>query len=87
MVDELYDHRRQLDVCDALGRLEDTEDSGRPVLDTQRPAPLRAERPRRRRACQVSIRRERPSGSPGERDAFRAEQYPPRFDLPIPVAN
>jgi hypothetical protein len=34
-----------------------------------------------------SIRRERPSGSPGERDVFRAEQYPPRFDLPIPVAN
>jgi hypothetical protein len=44
VVGELYDHRRRLDVRDALGRLEDAEDSGRPVLDTQPPAPGPAHR-------------------------------------------
>jgi hypothetical protein len=37
-------------------------------------------------AIKFTIRRERPSGSPGERDVFGAQQYAPLFDLPIPVA-
>ena len=36
-------------------------------------------------AIKFTIRRERPSGSPGERDVFGAQQYAPLFDLPIPV--
>jgi len=32
-----------------------------------------------------TIRREKPSGSPGERDVFGAQQYAPLFDLPIPI--
>lgn len=35
-------------------------------------------------AIKFTIRRERPSGSPGERDVFGAQQYAPLFDLPIP---
>jgi hypothetical protein len=38
-------------------------------------------------AIKFTIRRERPSGSPGERDVFGAQQYAPLFDLPIPVAG
>ena len=37
-------------------------------------------------AIKFTIRRERPSGSPGERDVFGAQQYAPLFDVPIPVA-
>ena len=37
-------------------------------------------------AIKFTIRRERPSGSPGERDVFGAQQYAPLFDLPIPLA-
>jgi hypothetical protein len=37
-------------------------------------------------AIKFTIQRERPSGSPGERDVFGAQQYAPLFDLPIPVA-
>jgi hypothetical protein len=36
-------------------------------------------------AIKFTIRRERPSGSPGERDVFGAQQYAPLFDLAIPV--
>jgi Domain of unknown function (DUF4387) len=36
-------------------------------------------------AIKFTIRRDRPSGSPGERDVFGAQQYAPLFDLPIPV--
>ena len=36
-------------------------------------------------AIKFTIRRERPSGSPGERDVFGAQQYAPLFDLPIPI--
>jgi hypothetical protein len=36
-------------------------------------------------AIKFTIRRERPSGSPGERDVFGAQQYAPLFDLPIPL--
>jgi len=38
-------------------------------------------------AIEFTIRRERPSGSPGERDVFGAQQYAPLFDLPIPVGS
>ena len=38
-------------------------------------------------AIKFTIRRERPSGSPGERDVFGAQQYAPLFDLPIPVGS
>jgi hypothetical protein len=38
-------------------------------------------------AIKFTIRRERPSGSPGERDVFGAQQYAPLFDLPIPVGG
>lgn len=34
-------------------------------------------------AIKFTIRRERPSGSPGERDVFGAQQYAPLFDVPI----
>jgi hypothetical protein len=36
-------------------------------------------------AIKFTIRRERPSGSPGERDVFGAQQYAPPFDLRIPL--
>ena len=36
-------------------------------------------------AIKFTIRRERPSGSPGERDVFGAQQYAPLFELPIPI--
>src|SRR5438034_11472411 len=36
-------------------------------------------------AIKFTIRRERPSGSPGERDVLGAQQYAPLFDLPIPI--
>ena len=36
-------------------------------------------------AIKFTIHRERPSGSPGERDVFGAQQYAPLFDLPIPI--
>jgi len=36
-------------------------------------------------AIKFTIRRDRPSGSPGERDVFGAQQYAPLFDLAIPV--
>jgi hypothetical protein len=36
-------------------------------------------------AIKFTIQRERPSGSPGERDVFGAQQYAPLFDLPIPI--
>ena len=35
-------------------------------------------------AIKFSIRRERPSGSPGESDVFGCQQYPPLFDIEIP---
>ena len=38
-------------------------------------------------AIKFTLRRERPSGSPGERDVFGAQQYAPLFDLPIPVGS
>lgn len=38
-------------------------------------------------AIKFTIRRERPSGSPGERDVFGAQQYAPLFDLPIPIGD
>ena len=36
-------------------------------------------------AIKFTIRRDRPSGSPGERDVFGAQQYAPLFDLLIPI--
>jgi len=36
-------------------------------------------------AIKFTIRRDRPSGSPGERDVFGAQQYAPLFDLSIPL--
>jgi hypothetical protein len=36
-------------------------------------------------AIKFTIRRDRPSGSPGERDVFGSQQYPPLFQVPIPV--
>ena len=38
-------------------------------------------------AIKFTIRRERPSGSPGERDVFGAQQYAPLFDLQIPIGS
>ena len=38
-------------------------------------------------AIKFTIRRDRPSGSPGERDVFGAQQYAPLFDLPIPIPD
>ena len=38
-------------------------------------------------AIKFTVRRERPSGSPGERDVFGSQQYPPLFDLPIPIPD
>lgn len=35
-------------------------------------------------AIKFTLRRERPSGSPGETDVFGSQQYPPLFDLEIP---
>ncbi len=35
-------------------------------------------------AIKFTLRRGRPSGSPGERDVFGSQQYPPLFDLEIP---
>ena len=37
-------------------------------------------------AIKFTIRRDRPSGSPGERDVFGAQQYAPLFDLPVPIS-
>jgi hypothetical protein len=36
------------------------------------------------RAIKFTIRRTRPSGSPGESDLFGAQQYAPLFELEIP---
>ena len=36
-------------------------------------------------AIKFTIRRERPSGTPGERDVFGAQQYAPLFDVPVPM--
>ncbi|HSB80413.1 MAG TPA: DUF4387 domain-containing protein [Candidatus Methylomirabilis sp.] len=36
-------------------------------------------------AIKFTIRRERPSGSPGERDVFGSQQYPPLFQIAVPV--
>jgi len=36
-------------------------------------------------AIKFTIRRDRPSGSPGERDVFGAQQYAPLFDLLVPL--
>ncbi len=38
-------------------------------------------------AIKFTIRRERPSGSPGERDVFGSQQYPPLFQIAIPVPD
>lgn len=35
-------------------------------------------------AIKFTIRRERPSGSPGESDVFGAQQYAPLFDVEVP---
>jgi len=35
-------------------------------------------------AIKFTIRRERPSGSPGERDVFGSQQYAPLLDLHVP---
>ncbi len=36
-------------------------------------------------AIKFTIRRDRPSGSPGERDVFGAQQNAPLFDIMVPV--
>ena len=38
-------------------------------------------------AIKFTIRRERPSGSPGERDVFGSQQYAPLFDVAVPVPD
>ncbi len=38
-------------------------------------------------AIKFTIRRDRPSGSPGERDVFGSQQYPPLFQIAIPVPD
>lgn len=35
-------------------------------------------------AIKFTIKRERPSGSPGEHDVFGAQQYAPLFDIEVP---
>jgi hypothetical protein len=35
-------------------------------------------------AIKFTIRRERPSGSPGERDVFGSQQYAPLFEIEVP---
>ncbi len=35
-------------------------------------------------AIKFTIRRLKPSGSPGEHDVFGAQQYPPLFDVMVP---
>jgi len=35
-------------------------------------------------AIKFTLRRRRPSGSPGETDVFGSQQYPPLFDIVIP---
>jgi len=35
-------------------------------------------------AIKFTIRRLKPSGSPGESDVFGAQQYPPLFDVQVP---
>ncbi len=35
-------------------------------------------------AVKFTLRRDRPSGDPGETDVFGSQQYPPLFDLEIP---
>ncbi len=39
------------------------------------------------RAFKFTLRRLRPSGSPGEHDVFGSQQYAPLFDLEIPVSS
>lgn len=36
------------------------------------------------KAVKFTLRRRRPSGSPGETDVFGSQQYPPLFDIDIP---
>jgi hypothetical protein len=36
------------------------------------------------RAIKINVRRQRPSGDPGETDVFGAQQYAPLLDLEIP---
>ena len=36
-------------------------------------------------AIKFTIRREKPSGSPGERDVFGAQQYAPLLGIPVPA--
>ncbi|MDI3340706.1 MAG: DUF4387 domain-containing protein [Sphaerobacter sp.] len=38
-------------------------------------------------AIKFTIRRRRPSGSPGEPDVFGSQMYPPLFDIEIPVED
>jgi hypothetical protein len=35
-------------------------------------------------AVKFTLRRQRPSGDPGETDVFGSQQYPPLFDLVVP---
>jgi len=35
-------------------------------------------------AIKFTIRRSRPSGSPGETDVFGSQQYAPLFDIAVP---
>ena len=35
-------------------------------------------------AIEITIRRLRPSGDPGEHDIFGSQQYPPLFDIRVP---
>jgi hypothetical protein len=37
------------------------------------------------RAIKFTLKRARPSGSPGETDVFGSQQYPPLFDVEIPT--
>lgn len=36
------------------------------------------------RAIKFTLKRERPSGSPGETDVFGSQQYAPLFDIEVP---
>jgi hypothetical protein len=36
------------------------------------------------RAIKFTLRRPRPSGSPGETDVFGSQQYPPLFEIEVP---
>lgn len=74
------------------GNFERVRDSG--VLSPERVAAL-YRIPRERvtdfvvfepaNAIKFTIRRERPSGSPGEHDVFGAQQYAPLFDIEVPL--